>query len=62
MNRHSLLSIGLAITAGVWSAGAAEPNAGGSPADHLPAHILQATWFGERADRSHDGRKIPFRS
>ena len=35
---------------------------GGSPADHLPPHITQATWFGERADWSHDGKKILFLS
>ncbi len=33
-----------------------------SPADHLPAHITRATGFGERADWSHDGRKILFLS
>ncbi len=32
----------------------------GSPADHLPAHIRQVTWFGERADWSHDGQRILF--
>jgi len=26
----------------------------------LPAHIIQVTWFGERADWSHDGKKILF--
>lgn len=34
----------------------------GDPADHLPPHIRRATWFGERADWSHDGRKILFLS
>ena len=33
-----------------------------SPADHLPPHITQVTWFGERADWSHDGKKILFLS
>ncbi|MDH7599590.1 MAG: hypothetical protein QHH07_08180 [Sedimentisphaerales bacterium] len=32
----------------------------GSPADHLPAWITRLTWFGERADWSHDGKKILF--
>lgn len=41
---------------------AAEPNAGKSPADHLPPHITRMTWFGERADWSHDGKKILFLS
>ncbi|MCX6866696.1 MAG: hypothetical protein NTV46_10855 [Verrucomicrobia bacterium] len=41
---------------------AAEPVPGGSPADHLPPHIRQVTWFGERADWSHDGSRILFLS
>jgi len=40
----------------------AQPKAGQSPADHLPPHITQVTWFGERADWSHDGKKILFLS
>lgn len=37
------------------------PNpAGPNPADHLPPHIKRLTHFGERADWSHDGRKILF--
>lgn len=40
-----------------WSA-----EAGDSPADHLPAHIHRVTWFGERADWSHDGQRILFLS
>jgi hypothetical protein len=36
------------------------PNEGQSPADHLPAHITRLTWFGERADWSHDGKRILF--
>src|SRR5215510_11728778 len=39
---------------------AAQPEADESPADHLPPHITQVTWFGERADWSHDGKKILF--
>src|SRR4030095_1293958 len=38
----------------------AEPRAGESPADHLPPHITQVTWFGERAEWSHDGKRILF--
>ena len=41
---------------------AAELAPGGSPADHLPPHIRQVTWFGERADWSHDGSRILFLS
>ena len=33
-----------------------------SPAGHLPPHIRQITAFGERADWSHDGKKILFLS
>lgn len=40
----------------------AAPDAGASPEDHLPPHITQMTWFGERADWSHDGKKILFLS
>ncbi|HMC27450.1 MAG TPA: hypothetical protein VKM56_06620, partial [Verrucomicrobiae bacterium] len=38
----------------------AAENSGQSPADHLPPHITQVTWFGERADWSHDGKRILF--
>src|SRR6266487_791431 len=30
------------------------------PADKLPPWITRLTWFGERADWSHDGKKILF--
>jgi hypothetical protein len=39
---------------------AAEPIVGENPADHLPPHIRQVAWFGERADWSHDGKKLLF--
>jgi hypothetical protein len=53
----------MSLTALVVScARAAEPKAGENPADHLPPHIMQVTWFGERADFSHDGKKILFLS
>ena len=38
------------------------PAPGESPADHLPPHIRQVTWFGERADWSLDGKRILFLS
>jgi hypothetical protein len=41
---------------------AAKTNPGESPADHLPPHITRMTWFGERADWSHDGKRILFLS
>jgi len=34
----------------------------GNPADQLPAHIRQVTYFGERPDWSHDGERILFLS
>jgi len=52
----------VAVFAAVSSAITAEPKPGENPADHLPPHISQVTWFGERADWSHDGRKILFLS
>lgn len=35
---------------------------GQSPADHLPPHIKHLTHFGERADCSHDGKRLLFLS
>src|SRR5436190_23254639 len=45
-----------------WRAASGESKAGENPADHLPPHITQVTWFGERADWSHDGKRILFLS
>lgn len=39
-----------------------QPPAGASPADHLPPYITRLTSFGERADWSHDGKRILFLS
>ena len=44
------------------SASAAQPKEGDSPADNLPSHITRVTGFGERADWSHDGKRILFLS
>jgi hypothetical protein len=41
---------------------AAETDQDPSPVDDLPAHISRMTWFGERADWSHDGKRILFLS
>jgi len=46
--------------AGFWPVAAAEADQ--NPANHLPPHITRATGFGERADWSHDGKKILFLS
>jgi hypothetical protein len=40
----------------------ADARPGESPADHLPPHIRQVTWFGERADWSADGKRVLFLS
>src|SRR2546427_12331035 len=62
MNSHHSLLAALASMLLAPSTLAAEPKAGQNPADHLPAHIRQITWFGERADWSHDGKRILFLS
>jgi Tol biopolymer transport system component len=36
------------------------PKEGENPADHLPVWITRLTYFGERADWSHDGKRILF--
>ena len=41
------------------TAGGEEAKAG-SPADHLPPWITRMTYFGQRADWSHDGKKVLF--
>ncbi len=62
MNPRRPFSVTLLAVVAVWPVTAAEPKAGESPADHLPAHITQVSWFGERADWSHDGKKMLFLS
>jgi hypothetical protein len=53
----------LVILAELLSAGCSGQSQGGgnkSPLDELPPYIRQVTHFGERADWSHDGRRILF--
>ena len=38
----------------------AQSSSDSSPAGHLPPQIKRVTWFGERADWSHDGKRILF--
>jgi Tol biopolymer transport system component len=57
---HKHLAALLAALAFIPVFGQAPPKAGESPVDHLPPHIRRVTHFGERADWSHDGRKILF--
>jgi hypothetical protein len=45
---------------GTSAARAADDKSNKDPADELPAYITQLTHFGERADWSHDGRRILF--
>src|SRR4030043_99428 len=40
--------------------GGTASNEGKSPLDELPAHIKRVTHFGQRADFSHDGKRILF--
>jgi hypothetical protein len=56
------LMLGAILRTAIASAaeGSPTPKEGESPADHLPPWIRRVTWFGERADWSHDGRRILF--
>jgi hypothetical protein len=58
MRLHKYFAAACITVAGFGFAG--EARAGESPADHLPPHIKQLTWFGERADWSHDGKRALF--
>lgn len=61
--RRTVNSIILAFLAGLppaISMGQATGEQGKSPLDELPAHIARATHFGQRADWSHDGKRILF--
>jgi hypothetical protein len=53
MCRLTSLLIGLSLASISFAA---------TPAENLPPHITQVTHFGERADWSHDGKKILFLS
>jgi hypothetical protein len=59
--RDSFFAVSVPLIAAAC-AFAAEPRAGESPVDHLPPQIRQLIAFGERADWSHDGKKILFMS
>ena len=62
MKKSNQLLTCLPVVVAAFCISAAEPGPAESPADHLPPHITQVTWFGERADWSHDGKKILFLS
>jgi hypothetical protein len=50
-------AVSFALAAGV---GLPAPQQGKSPLDELPPYIRQVTYFGERADWSHDGKRLLF--
>ncbi len=52
----------IAAVCGQLALAQSPPARTGSPADDLPPHITQLTGFGERADWSHDGKRILFLS
>jgi Tol biopolymer transport system component len=71
--RRSRLALGFAACLGIAAAVAsghgagtraraseADPGSTRSPADELPPGMSRITWFGERADWSHDGKRILF--
>jgi len=53
-----LIALMLLVTTDVTLAQTTQPS--DSPAEHLPPHIRRVTAFGERADFSHDGKRILF--
>jgi len=57
---HGVLAA--AVVVAVWSCRPAvtSEKKGKSPLDELPAHITRVTYFGQRADWSHDGKRILF--
>src|SRR5262249_23267047 len=62
MSFHRLLLTALTAVTACFATYAGEHKPGESPADHLPPHIRRVTWFGERADWSHDGKRVLFLS
>ena len=60
---HKLWKFALLVSAGLLGVscpGQSRSKEGKSPLDELPRHIRQVTHFGERADWSHDGKRILF--
>jgi len=52
----------LGVLSAVALPAASPDKKGRSPVDELPPHIQRVTWFGERADWSHDGKRLLFLS
>jgi len=59
MSPLNLVLLLLLVQAFPWARAAQQPRQG-DPAEHLPPWITQLTHFGERADWSHDGKRILF--
>ncbi len=55
-----LLSILKFCLAGFAISHASSPQNNGNPANNLPSHITRLTWFGERPDWRHDGKRFVF--
>lgn len=62
MKQHLLAGLLATGILSVLSAASAASAADENPVEDLPPYITQVTWFGERADWSHDGSKILFLS
>ncbi len=61
MTNHPLLHVLTVALSLSWLPAAEQPAPPSrSPADDLPPHVRRLTWFGERADWSHDGKRILF--
>ena len=60
MKPNTFLLVAGLVFATVCAIDSAEIKTDESPANHLPPHITQLTWFGERADWSLDGKKVLF--
>src|SRR6266550_4686022 len=60
MKTHPFISLAVVAFVVASRSPAAEPTPGANPAEHLPPHITQVAWFDERADWSHDGKRILF--
>ncbi len=61
MKRICTLIVALMTASGLlWGQENTKEKPEGNPAENLPPHIKQVTWFGERPEWSHDGEKILF--
>jgi hypothetical protein len=58
--RDVSVSVAVLLAMLMSTAGATESGPKRSPLEELPAHIRRLTHFGQRADFSHDGKRILF--